>query len=820
MDDGLSDWEVYMARPLLDTLNGILFEEFHSTWMSGPVNKAPKKHDRLTNSVTNELPCILHIARDGREVYIGTDPTSLRLNAQSRIPARCYWRRTTTAAQTVLTAWRLKPIPWRKGDGYYVRKLAKVVAVRSFDELYRSSSSGQPVTAQQRCLEEGLLAEETEGADVFRDAMRNNDSAASLRSLFVRLATTPYPMEDLYADPDVRAAMSTDLDGDEGKLISDLQELFSIGNRGITDTMSMLLPSIQMPDSDSTSTEVDREYWRYDANEQRYLTQTPSLALDGLQGSFEQSKVVMWAITGTDDANEYTDLTSEMFVPPVNVELYVAHGDAGVGKSRIGKRAMAEIRGRGLLARATAFTWFAASNYENATSLHALGCMGIEPKYGTMEPIEMEPIGRMTKERLALLRQLSLIVYDEGFSGGRAALEAFVAFLREKRVHIRILILGDSQQLQPVVSNGALAEKIDASLVSSSEVYHSAKRLLLTVQHRQSTDPEWASLVQSVGNGTCSTEVAHTFHRPCANQKAVPLDLITTVFHVDDESGEEEGAMRNAIEWLFGRIDADGNPDPNGRLCVNNKRKRSGANLAAFQNGVTTRAILCATNRRRDRWNCLVHKMLEEDAERFGGVTKRTYVASHKANSTAGDDNGEQFMAETILAEDATHYKKFDSSIPPAELKLQVGDTVMLAKQLCARTGLVKNCLFTIVELRQRSAVVRSEQTNVLHTISRSSFEITLNCANNVKIKRLQLPFLLAWAVTVHKSQGQTYERTVLDITSSYWEHGQSYVALGRTKTSADTGAYVDSTSSIVRYANGPVVPVMAAICHPELLAF
>ena len=82
--------------------------------------------------------------------------------------------------------------------------------------------------------------------------------------------------------------------------------------------------------------------------------------------------------------------------------------------------------------------------------------------------------------------------------------------------------------------------------------------------------------------------------------------------------------------------------------------------------------------------------------------------------------------------------------------------------------------------------VVRFPDKKTSYVVTKHKWEMFRHCFDGEKIELevvgsfKQFPFKLAWAITIHKSQGKTFNNVIIDIGSGTFATGQMYVALSR----------------------------------------
>lgn len=151
------------------------------------------------------------------------------------------------------------------------------------------------------------------------------------------------------------------------------------------------------------------------------------------------------------------------------------------------------------------------------------------------------------------------------------------------------------------------------------------------------------------------------------------------------------------------------------------------------------------------------------------------------------------------------------------ELVLKVGAQVMFCKNdMCNRW--VNGTLGTVTELDNEKIAVRTENGDDV-TVDRVSWEQattkydpeTKKMTREVQKVFSQYPLRLAWAMTIHKSQGATFDRMLLDLEKGgIFADGQLYVALTRVRSidglflnAPINYTHIRNNKEVMKYAEG-----------------
>ena len=136
---------------------------------------------------------------------------------------------------------------------------------------------------------------------------------------------------------------------------------------------------------------------------------------------------------------------------------------------------------------------------------------------------------------------------------------------------------------------------------------------------------------------------------------------------------------------------------------------------------------------------------------------------------------------------------KYPEMLFPTEqtLTLKEGAQVMFVKNdSSADKAFYNGMIGTVTEINDKNFFVRTKDTGVVIKVEPEQWENTcyeINERTNEITEEVegtftQFPVKPAWAITVHKSQGLTFDRAIIDVQRAF-THGQTYVALSRCRT-------------------------------------
>ncbi|MBR6110763.1 MAG: helix-turn-helix domain-containing protein, partial [Paludibacteraceae bacterium] len=167
------------------------------------------------------------------------------------------------------------------------------------------------------------------------------------------------------------------------------------------------------------------------------------------------------------------------------------------------------------------------------------------------------------------------------------------------------------------------------------------------------------------------------------------------------------------------------------------------------------------------------------------------FLTTHNKIADAFNEKKLNELEEESNIYNAIIKDKFPESMYPVDesLELKIGAQVMFTRNN-REANYYNGKIGTIIDLSEHKITIKCKEDAFPIVAERETWENT-----EIKIDKeskdqyeevvgsfSQFPLRLAWAITIHKSQGLTFDRAIIDAIASF-SHGQVYVALSRCKS-------------------------------------
>lgn len=160
--------------------------------------------------------------------------------------------------------------------------------------------------------------------------------------------------------------------------------------------------------------------------------------------------------------------------------------------------------------------------------------------------------------------------------------------------------------------------------------------------------------------------------------------------------------------------------------------------------------------------------------------TRNVAVDTINTNALKKISNGEKKFTMHTSGKDTLVAQLVKGCLSPQELVLKKDAVVMCTKNN-PQAGFYNGTLGTVVDFEHYTnyPIIKTKDGR---RITIAPMDWTIEEEGKVKAQVTQIPLRLAWAITIHKSQGMSMDEAVIDLSDTF-EYGQGYVALSRLRS-------------------------------------
>lgn len=186
--------------------------------------------------------------------------------------------------------------------------------------------------------------------------------------------------------------------------------------------------------------------------------------------------------------------------------------------------------------------------------------------------------------------------------------------------------------------------------------------------------------------------------------------------------------------------------------------------------------------------NDRVHQFLERHIFTDNASIDATRLYPHRAKADQYNWHrlqalpGKEYAVQTEYAGDETYLERAKKNLPiPDTLLLKVGALIMMRRNdVSGQNAFVNGSLGHVKGIDEDMLHVRLFTGEDIE-VAKYKFSVLDGDGHDV-MSAWNFPVSLAWATTIHKAQGATLDRMIVDL-HQLWEPGQAYVALSRVRS-------------------------------------